>query len=650
MAESLTGNSLTADAFAELEKGIYTALETYSNVHRGSGHNSIVSTHLYEQAREIVLNYLGLNKSEYTVIFCSPRRADALIAQLNPANFQILSSQDIGLSIGVRALAVYTSTLPKGVPLQSGGGTTKLISKDWIIWADAPDRFEAGTPAVINVIAFAKALIMIQKYGKEIFLNPTTEKLTAVEILYRDDLEKYSGSELLNELRKTMIGRGVLVPTMEGAKPYINLDNSASTPAFTPVWKAFQQTYYQPVQVKQDVIHEVKSICAGFLGAPQTDYDVIFTSNATEAINLAAESFSCEPDDGTEPVVVNTFLEHSSNDLPWRLIPRNSLVRLSINDEGFIDLKDLETLLSTYNQKLQHGKKRIKLVTISGASNVLGVCNNLEEISRIVHQHGARLLVDAAQMAAHHKIDMNGWGIDYLALSAHKIYAPFGCGVLLARKGILNFNSKETDLIKSLGEENAGGIAALGKSLILLQRIGMDVIRKDEQVLTARALKGMAQISGTKIFGIKKTDSAEFANKIGVIVFSMKTMMPNKVAKELALLRGIGIRSGCFCAHILVKRLLHVPPFLEKFQRLIVTIFTGLKLPGLARVSLGMENTEDDVDILIQMLGKISGKKEIPGDNQDSASLNSTSALTKTEVKKQIDDFVKGIAMRVYSK
>ena len=647
MEKSFTEKTNSADVFAELEKGIYTALETYSNVHRGSGHNSLVSTHLYEKAREIVLNYLELDKSKYTVIFCSPRRADALIAQLDPTNFQILSSQDIGLSIGVRALAVNRNKLPKGAPLHSGGGTTRLISKEWIIWANAPDRFEAGTPAVMNVIAFARALVMIQKYGKEIFLNRASEKLIPSEILYRDVLEKYSGSELLDELRKTHIGRGVTVPTMEGSMPYINLDNSASTPTFTPVWKAFQQTYRQPAQVKQEVIHEVKSICSEFLGAPQAEYDVIFTSNTTEAINLAAESFSRESEDGIEPVVVNTFLEHSSNDLPWRLIPGNSLVRFAINDEGFINLKDLEELLNDYNKELQHGKKRIRLVTVSGASNVLGVCNNLEQISRIVHRYGSRLLVDGAQMTAHRKVDVKGWGIDYLAFSAHKIYAPFGVGVLVVKKGLLRFDPEEVELIRSSGEENSAGIAALGKSLVLLKRIGMDVIRKDEQILTIRALKGMAQISGIKIFGIKNTDSPEFASKIGVIVFSMKSMMPNKVATELAFQRGIGIRSGCFCAHILVKRLLHVPPALERFQRLIVTMFTKLKLPGLARMSLGMENTEEDVDTLIQVLTKIAKKAQSSGEKH--LIPEGTTTLTKAEVQKQIDEFVKGIANRVYS-
>ncbi len=649
MEKSDPGKNLTANAFAELESGIYAALETYSNVHRGSGHNSIVSTHLYEQAREIVLNYLGLDKSKYTVIFCSPRRAEGMMAKLDPTNYQILSSKDIGLPIGVRALAINKSTLPKGEPLQSGGGTTKMISKEWIIWADAPDRFEAGTPAVINVIAFAIALKMLQQFGKDIFLNPATEKLAAAEILFHDDLEKFSGVELLNELRKTHIGRGVLVPTMQGTTSYINLDNSASTPTFTPVWKAFQQTYRQPAQVRQVLIQEVKTICSEFLGAPLTEYDVIFTSNTTESINLAAESFSRESEDGIEPVVVNTFLEHSSNDLPWRLIPGNSLVRLAINEKGFIDLKDLEALLKSHNKELLHGKKRIRLVTVSGASNVLGICNNLEEISRIVHQYGARLLVDAAQMAAHRKLDLKEWGIDYLALSAHKIYAPFGTGVLVVRKELLRFNPEELELIESSGEENASGIAALGKSLILLKRIGMDIIRKDEQLLTVRALKGLAKVPGIKIFGISNPESPEFASKIGVIVFSMKGMMPNKLATELAIQRGIGIRSGCFCAHILVKRLLHVPPFLEIFQRLIVTIFTGLRLPGLARVSLGLENTEEDVDTLIQMLIKISGKTEKQNDKRASLTFITTTTLTKAEVQKQIDDFVKGIARRVYS-
>ena len=122
-----------ADPLAELERGVHAALEMYANVHRGSGHNSMVSTHLFEQAREIVLEYLGLNKDKYTVIFCSPRRTEMLKVQLKPGSYQILSSQDIGLPLGVRALAVKRKVLPKGIPFQTGGRTARLVSPGWVI-------------------------------------------------------------------------------------------------------------------------------------------------------------------------------------------------------------------------------------------------------------------------------------------------------------------------------------------------------------------------------------------------------------------------------------------------------------------------------------------------------------------------------------
>ena len=624
----------TSNAFEELEKGVYSALETYSNVHRGSGHFSMVTTQLFEQARKIVLEYLGLNKGNHVVIFCTPRRAKVFIQQLQPENYQMVSSQNFGLSLGVTAMAVKRNKLPKGVPFHAGGGTARLISKEWIIWARSPDKFEAGTPAIINIIAFAKALRMIKFSGKDIFQNTPAEKLTATDILYHDELERFSGSKLLDELRKTLIGQGVQVPTTEGLRTFINLDNSASTPTFAPVWKAFQQAYRQPEQIKQEIIQEVRVICAEFLGAPLAEYDMIFTSNTTEAINLVSESLSRKADDTTEAVVVNTLSEHSSNDLPWRIIPNCSLVTLAVNDEGFAHLNELEKILIAYNQKALFGAKRIRLVAVSGASNVLGVCNNLEEISRMVHHYGARLLVDAAQLVAHRKISMEQCGIDYLAFSAHKVYAPFGSGMLVARKGLLKFNNEELDLIRTSGEENAGGIAALGKALVLMQRIGMDIIQEEEQALTAMALQGMAQIEGLEIYGIKNTESSGFSNKVGVIPFALKSKMATQVGKELALYGGIGVRTGCHCAHIIVKHILHVSPSLERFQRVIVTLFPGLSLPGVARISLGIGNSESDVDYLIEVLEKIAGKPQ---------------SSSKKEVQQQVKDFVLAAAERVYN-
>jgi len=620
--------------FEELERGVHAALETYSNVHRGSGHYSMVTTQLFEQARDIVLDYLGLNRSKYVVIFCTPRRAEALKALLKPGSYKSVSSQDIGLSLGVRALAVSRKALPGGTPFQTGGGTTRLVSPGWVIWANAPDKFEAGTPAIVNIIAFAMALRLIRHFGNDAFRDATAKKMAATEILYHDELEEYSGRELMDELRKALIGRSVLVPTVEGTRPYINLDNGASTPTFTPVWNAVCQTWRQPGQIKQEIIQEVKSIIAGFLGAPLSAYDVIFTSNTTEAINLAAESLSSEPAQGTEPVVLNTILEHNSNDLPWRMVPHFSLIRLQVDAEGFVDLNKLDAVLCAYNKEKVHGKKRIGLVAVSGASNVLGVFNDLEEISRIVHHYGARLLVDAAQLVAHRKVEMERCGIDYLALSAHKVYAPFGTGALVVRKGLLNFSPAELELIQSSGEENAGGIAALGKALVFLQRIGLDLIREEEQALTGRALRGLAQIAGLRIYGIKDPDSPGFDRKGGVIVFTLKDMFSNVVAKKLAEQGGIGVRYGCHCSHILVKHLLNISPFLERFQRLIATLFRKVNFPGLARVSFGIENSKEDIDTLIHVLDKIARKPR---------------PLPSKDLKKQMNEFTRAAVQRVYS-
>ena len=621
------------EPFTELCRGVHIALETYSNVHRGSGHNSIVSTYLFEQAREIVLDYLGLEKDKFVVVFCSPRSAEVLKTQLKPGSYKIVSSQDIGIPLGLRAIAAGRKGLPGNAPFHTGGGTTRLVSPDWIVWADAPDKFEAGTPAIVNVIAFARALQLIRHFGNCAFQNAFNDKRTAHDILYHDELEEYSGRKLLEELRQTLIGRDILVPTTEGAKPFINLDNAASTPTFTPVWNAVYRTWQQSKEVHHEIIDEVRNICSGYLGAPRSDYDIFFTSNTTEAINLAAESLNRESGQENGSVVINTLLEHTSNDLPWRMYRNISLIRMNIDEEGFVDLNALDTLLSEFNEKGLHGKKRIRLMALSGASNVLGVFNNLEEISRIVHKYGARLFVDAAQLVAHRKVEIEKCRIDYLAFSAHKAYAPFGTGVLVVRKDLLKFSPAEKELICASGEENAGGIAALGKALLILKRIGMDLIQEEEQTLTLHALTGLSQIEGITIYGIRNPDSQNFAHKGGVIVFNLKKIFSNVTAKKLAESGGIGIRYGCHCSHILIKHLVGVGPFLERFQRIIATLFHKINFPGLARISFGIENNEKDVDTLVQVLNRIASHSGTPA---------------QKDIKIQIDDFVRKAAQRVY--
>lgn len=599
------------EAFGELERGVHAALETYSNVHRGSGQFSLVSTRLYEEAREIVLEHLGLTARRHAVVFCTPRRAAALAARVGPGACRSVSSRELGLALGVTALAVDRAALPPGAPLETGGGTARLVGPEWVVWAGAPDRFEAGTPAVIGVIALAKALRLVRRHGAEAFRAGAAPPLAAAEILHHDALQGCAGAALLARLRETCIGRGVSVPTAAGAAPFVNLDGAASTPAFAPVWEAFCQALRQPRATQEALVREVRSICAEALGAPAADHEVIFVANTTEAINLVAASLRNEPAEGVEPVVVGTFLEHNSNELPWRS-PGLALVRMPVDAEGFLDLRELEALLVAH-ERGRHGARRVRLVAVSGASNVLGTCNDLAELGRLAHRHGARLLVDAAQLVAHRKIDLAASGIDYLAFSAHKAYAPFGSGALVARKGLLTFGAAERELVRASGEENVAGIAAMGKALVLLRRVGLDVIQQEEQALTARALRGLARLPGVTVYGVADPESPRFARRGGVIAFDVRRMTPGRVARELAERGGIGVRSGCHCAHLLIKRLLRIPPLVERFQRLLVTLFPRLELPGVARVSLGLQTGAEELDRFLRVLGDVVRRTEVAG-------------------------------------
>lgn len=660
--------NLTKDSREKLEKSIIEALKTYSNVHRGSGHKSIASTELFEKARHIVLDYLGLNPRKYLVIFCTPYQAELIGNILRPGSYQILSSLSFGLSIGVRALAVKKGAFPPGAPPMSGGGTARLISTGWVIWNSPPAKFEAGTPAIINVIAFARALQLADKYGEDLFKDLMDQKdlrdqknlrdqkdqdLTARELFDQDQLDGFEGNELLKRLRNTRIGLDLRVPTSQGPRSFINLDSSASTPTFDPVWDTFRSALYTDQSSRSRILNEVRKICSEFLDAPATDYEIIFTGNTTEGINLVAGSLACSPagklavnskesKDGTDaedpqPLILGTLMEHSSNELPWRTLPEHSLIRIPVDREGFVDSERLKDLLEDYNRKGRYGKQRIRLVAVSAASNVLGTCNNLKEISDIAHRFDAELLVDGAQLVAHRKVEIARNGFDYFVFSAHKIYAPFGCGVLVVRKGLLNFTAQDAEKILASGEENLAGIAALGKSLQILNRIGMELIEKEEQELTAQILSGMQKISGLKLVGITDFDEKMLSQRVGVIPFNLGNMVSFSVGKKLALHHGIGVRVGCHCAHILVKHVLGVKPGLEKFQRIMQTLIPSMSFPGVIRASLGIENTKEDVEAFL------SGLKQIASKSRNEAPTSST-----IKVKKIFPEYAAACKERVF--
>lgn len=593
------------EMLTEFERAVRATLETYSNVHRGSGQHSRISTSLYEKAREGVLAHFGLDKRKYTVVFCTPRRAQRLMAQLQNGRYRIASSADLGLPLGLRALAVERGLLNTVTTSEAGGGTARLVAPGWVVWARSPERFEAGTPAIVNVIAFARALEFVEQVEQAPLTTESATALSVEQILFEDELEHRRGLELLSELRRTLIGRGAQVPTAHGSRRYVNLDNAASTRTFMPVWNAAWNALNQTATVQRQVVEAVKTVCADFVQSPSSDYDIVFTSNTTEAINLVAESLAEHSRAGTEPLVVNTILEHNSNELPWRR-PGLSVIRVPVDLEGFIDLVALDTTLRSHRANTDRVSPRPILVAVSGSSNVLGTFNDLGEISRIVHSHGAHLLVDAAQLIAHRPVSMLANDIDYLAFSAHKAYAPFGTGVLIARKGLLGFEAAELERIRASGEENVVGIAALGKALLLLQRIGFDVVQEEERTLTALALQGLPGVDGLEIHGVQTVASPRFARRGGVIAFSIKGMMGPAIASALADRAGIGIRYGCHCAHLLVKHVLHLNPFLQQAQWLIAHLAPRLEFPGVARVSLGLENTAEDVDALLTALTEIT--------------------------------------------
>jgi selenocysteine lyase/cysteine desulfurase len=638
--------------FTELERRVHWALGTYSNVHRGTGYQSEATTVLYECARDIVLRQFGLSLSKYVVVFTSSLGTSCLGAQLRPDQYRVLSSQDLGLPLGVRALAVKRSALPKRTPPRTGGGTAKLVSANSVIWADVPDRFEAGTPGIVNVIALACALQMTRRLGMRAF-RATEETATSVEnILYHDEYSALSGLALLSALRESMVGHGIPVPINQGAKPYTNLDNAASTPAFSPVWDSVCRVWRQSERTQREVVGEVKQICAEFLGASSEEYAVIFTSNTTEALNVVAGSLEKDTPSGIEPIVLNTWLEHNSNELPWRSIPGGRLLKVSVDDEGFVDVEELDRLLREYNSQHEHGTQRIVLLAISGASNVLGSYNDLENICRIVHQYGARVLVDAAQLAAHRRIEMGKWGIDYLALSGHKLYAPFGSGALVVRKEVIGHSPFVWGQIRACGEENVIGIAAMGKAMVLLRRVGMDTVEAEERRLTLRVLDGLSRLPSMEIWGVSASPSSRLQQRGGIVAFSLKNVPHNRVARELAERGGIGVRTGCHCAHLLVQRLLKIHPRRVKVADLFLRLFpdfTSAVLPGVVRVSLGIGNDEHDIEHFLRIMKEIVDAPRSRMDRRWAATHNGTPFLGRSRIAAKKRALLAALVTEVYA-
>jgi cysteine desulfurase/selenocysteine lyase len=428
----------------------------------------------------------------------------------------------------------------------------------------------------------------------------------------------------IHNVRQAIVGIDAQVPLLDGThRTYVNFDNAASTPALRPVFDTVNDflTWYSSVhrgtgfksQVCTLAYEEAHAIVCEFLGADPATHTVICGKNATEALNKLAHRLPLAAGD----VVLTTLMEHHSNDLPWRAVAQ--VEHVDVDGNGALDQVHLDRLLQKY-------AGRVRLVAITGASNVTGYVNSVHRIAEKAHAAGAEILVDAAQLAPHRAIDMRAdddpGHIDYLALSAHKMYAPYGTGVLVGRRD--TFLQGHSDLVgggtvdivtldevewtglpdkEEAGSPNVIGAIALGKTMLCLQEIGMDAIAQHEADLTAYLLKKLARVKGVRVYGI--TDPARAAEKVGVVPFSVDGMSHYLVAAILSAEGGIGVRNGCFCAHPYLLHLMQVAP--EQARTYQQEIRSGIKAhtPGLVRVSFGCYNDESEVDWFIKVLERI---------------------------------------------
>lgn len=422
------------------------------------------------------------------------------------------------------------------------------------------------------------------------------------------------------------VGVGAHSPLLNGTHGrYINLDNAASTPPFKRVQKAVNDfmMYYSSVhrgtgfksQLSTHAFERARQIVLDFVGASAATHTCIIGKNTTEALNKLARRF---PYHDSRSVVITTGMEHHSNDLPWRAVAH--VIHVPLTPEGRIDEQSFDDMLERY-------AGRVALVTISGASNVTGFLNPIHRLAEKSHALGAQIAVDCAQLAAHRKVDMLSLDdpahLDYVAISAHKLYAPFGSGALIGRRD--TFERGDPDMVgggtveivtlddvtwsgppdrDEAGSPNVVGAIALAAAIQQLDSIGMDNVAHHEAELTAYILERLPRLPGLQIFG--ETDPQKAGERLGVIPFTLAGVSHFLVAAVLGYEFGIGVRSGCFCAHPYILHLLGLNS--EQAQAVRLRMLAGDKadMPGLVRASFGLYNSFEDVDALLEALARIA--------------------------------------------
>ncbi|MFW6279323.1 MAG: aminotransferase class V-fold PLP-dependent enzyme [Bacillota bacterium] len=415
-------------------------------------------------------------------------------------------------------------------------------------------------------------------------------------------------------------------------KTYINFDNAASTPPLKPVLEKINEfaPWYSSVhrgqgyksQLSTNLYEKVRDIVAEFVNTSREKNTVIFTTNTTAAINKLAYKMQNREQIENEKkvkkrIIITSRMEHHSNLLPWRDKFELHYIPLTANKK--ISLSGLEQLLIKY-------QGQVKLLTVTGASNVTGTITPVYKMARLAHKYGTKIHIDGAQLIPHQPFDMKPFNsyehIDYLSFSAHKLYAPFGSGVLIGPQrtfaqnkpdyqggGTVELVSDQKTVWKNppareeAGTPNIIGAIALGQALKTLKNNNLKNISRYEKEISDYLTYKLKKIPEIIIYSLPDKN-----HKLSIIPFNIKKLSHKKTASLLAK-KGIAVRSGCFCAQPYVQKLLNISP--RQVKKRIDNL--NQDHPGMVRVSLGMYNTRKEIDYFLKSIKEIIGKN-IPED------------------------------------
>jgi selenocysteine lyase/cysteine desulfurase len=428
----------------------------------------------------------------------------------------------------------------------------------------------------------------------------------------------------LSSYRDYVLGIESKVPLVDGKlTTAINFDNAATTPPFKTVMDAVNvfSPWYSSIhrgtgyksKYSSRLYEEAREIVTEFVNADFNKDTVIFVKNSTEALNKL--SYRLDKNNNRN-MVLSSYMEHHSNDLPWR--DKFRVDYIDIDKYGRLSLEDLKSKLEKY-------KDSVRLVTIVGTSNVTGYKNSIHEIAKLSHMYGAEIMVDGAQLVPHCPVDMKPKDsqkhIDYLVFSAHKMYAPFGIGVLIGPKSVFDKGNPDysgggtIDIVthnyikwaepphkEEAGSPNIIGVIALTAAIETLTMFGMENIFIHEKGLTDYTINRLKQIPDIIIYG----DTENYHDRLGIITFNIKGIHHEILANILSYEAGIAVRNGCFCAHPYIHRLLNVKQ--DEIEKRIKN--PELPHPGMVRISFGLYNTYKEIDIFIECLKTIIKNKK----------------------------------------